>query len=405
MLLYVLLVFFLLFSLWLLWSYLQERKFRKKPYYALAEIGWRTVTPPPFSERIHSVALVGDLGNAGPVSQDPVMKSIQGWLEEAGEQSTIIFLGDNVYPVGIPPQEHRLHQASVQKLQYQLDLLKAYRSKVIYLGGNHDWNKGRKNGYDYLMRQQQLVQEHLQDPHAYLPKDGCLGPVSWEINEGLLLIIINTQWWVQRGFRPIGEKYGCSLKLPTDFYSRLDSLLTQNKHRFVVIAAHHPLYSNALHGGKFTVKQQVFPLTFVNKRALIPLPLMGTIFRYYRKYLGANEDMSYPPYRRLRKRLLKMLHQHQNLFYVAGHDHNLQYFQVQGNHYAVSGSGSKTNFVAKGGKASFSHENKGFMVLDQYRDGTIWLRVLEPSLTPGAPSVLAFQKCVYAPTTPPAPRG
>jgi hypothetical protein len=102
---------------------------------------------------------------------------------------------------------------------------------------------------------------------------------------------------------------------------------------------------------------------------------------------------------------LRILHQYNSIFYVAGHDHNLQYFQVKGNHYAVSGSGSKTNFVAKGGKASFAHENKGFMVLDQYQDGSIWLRVLEPALAAGDEPVLAFQKNIYqapAPLIPPA---
>ncbi|GAA4297504.1 metallophosphoesterase [Nibribacter koreensis] len=392
------LVYFLVtaFVVWLLWTFIRERKYRKKPFYTLADIGWRTQQPPPAQEKIHSIALVGDIGNAGTPQEDPVLKTLEVWLKEVKEHaSTAVFLGDNIYPVGLPPQEHHRHAQAVKKLTDQLSLLAKYPTRVIYLGGNHDWNKGRKNGHSYLLRQQKFVTEYLNDQEAYLPKDGCLGPVTRELNEHLLLVVINSQWWVQRGFRPLGSKFGCSLELPSDFYKQMEEILAANQHRMVVIAGHHPLYSNALHGGNFTVKQQLFPLTFVHKRAMIPLPISGTLYQLYRKYVGAAEDMSYPPFRRFKKKFLKVLHKYPGSFYVAGHDHNLQYFQVKGSHFAVSGAGSKTNFVAKGGRATFTHENKGFMVLDQYQNGEVWLRVLEPSLTDDEVPILAFQKCIY----------
>ncbi|QHL86295.1 metallophosphoesterase [Nibribacter ruber] len=394
------LVLFLLiaFLTWLLWSYYKERKYRKKPFYAMSEIGWRTQAAPPLSERIHSIALVGDIGNAGAPDQDPVLKTLDHWLQEVCSiDSTAVFLGDNIYPVGLPPQGHRHHGTAVQKLTHQLELLAKYKTRAIYLGGNHDWNKGRKDGHSYMQRQQEFITMFLQDQEAYLPKNGCLGPVTREINEQLLLVVINSQWWVQRGFRPLGEKYGCDLEVPSNFFVKLEEILAANRHRMVVIAGHHPLYTNALHGGKFTVKQRLFPLTFVHKRAMIPLPVFGTLYQLYRKYVGAAEDMSYPPFRRFRKKILKVLHQYPGLFYVAGHDHNLQYFQVKGSHFAVSGSGSKTNFVAKGGRAFFNHENKGFMVLDQYQNGEVWLRVLEPGAEGEAP-VLMYHKRIYQPT-------
>ncbi|RNI26516.1 metallophosphoesterase family protein [Rufibacter latericius] len=388
-------------TIWFTWAYLRERKYRKKPFYSLSEIGWRTTSPPPLDQRTHSIAMVGDIGKNGSVEDDPLMQAVQSWINEAGENSTILLLGDNVYPTGLPPVESFRHPAAIQKLDYQLSLFQNYRGKVIYLSGNHDWNKGRQDGYSFVLRQEKYIIEKLQDNNAYLPRGGTLGPVTWEINDQLLILVINTQWWVQAGFKPLEKKPGEAYRISRDFYPALQALLEENKHRFIVLAAHHPLYSNALHGGKFTVKQHLFPLTFINKRALIPLPLAGSLFRLYRKYMGMHEDMSYPPYRKFRRRLLRILHQYNSIFYVAGHDHNLQYFQVKGNHYAVSGSGSKTNFVAKGGKASFAHENKGFMVLDQYKDGTIWLRVIEPALTLGEEPILAFQKCIYpAPVAP-----
>ncbi|AKQ47539.1 hypothetical protein TH63_07005 [Rufibacter radiotolerans] len=393
----IVLFLFLALALWLLYSYLKERKYRKKPFYALADVGWRTISPPPREDRVHSIALVGDLGKAGPLGEDGVMDTIAFWMQEAGQDSTIIFLGDNIYPNGVPPEGSFKRTAALQKLQHQLDLLKTYPGKAIYLSGNHDWNKGRKDGYDYVLRQEKIITEQLGDPTAYLPPAGSLGPVTVEVNDQFLIVVINTQWWVQAGFKPLDSGNGSKYSNPKEFFPALEAVLEANENRFILLAAHHPMYSNALHGGKFTVKQQLFPLTFIHKKAYVPLPIMGSLFRIYRKYIGAHEDMSFPPFKKFRKRLLKVFNKHQAIFYVAGHDHNLQYFKVKGNHFAVSGSGSKTNFVAKGGKASFSHESKGFMVLDQYKDGTVWLRVLEPPVNASEPPYLMFQKCIYSP--------
>ncbi|GGK80271.1 metallophosphoesterase [Rufibacter glacialis] len=395
MLYIIALIVFLAVNTWFILAYRRERKFRKKPFYSLAEIGWRTTSPPPAEKRTHSIALVGDVGNNGSLEDDVLLQAVHHWVQEAGQNSTILFLGDNVYPTGLPPVGSFRHPQAVQRLENQLALFKGYTGKVIYLSGNHDWNKGRKDGYDFVLRQEKFINEKLQDESAYLPRGGCLGPVTWEINGQLLIIVINTQWWVQTGHKPLERSPEEPYATSREFYAALQALLEENRHRFIVLAAHHPVYSNALHGGKFTVKQHLFPLTFINKRALVPLPIMGSIFRIYRKYVGAHEDMSFPPFRKFRRRLLRILHQHQSIFYVGGHDHNLQYFEVKGNHYAVSGSGSKTNFVAKGGKASFTHENKGFMVLDQYQDGSVWLRVVEPATAPGEDPQVVFQKSIY----------
>jgi hypothetical protein len=144
----------------------------------------------------------------------------------------------------------------------------------------------------------------------------------------------------------------------------------------VLVAAHHPLYSNALHGGKFTIKQHIFPLTAAHKRFYIPLPIFGSLYPFYRKLYGAHEDMSHGKYKKLRKRLLRIMNRYSNVIYVAGHDHNLQHFEVQHNHYIVSGSGSKTAFVKKGGKATFTLEELGFFVLNYYSNGDVWLEAL-----------------------------
>ncbi|MDB5263570.1 MAG: metallophosphoesterase, partial [Adhaeribacter sp.] len=341
---------------------------------------------------LHSVALLGDPGNITDADNDPILVLMRKWINYAGPDGTLIILGDNIYPTGLPPTAGHKRDLAERRLKAQLDTFKHHLGRVIYLSGNHDWNKGRSNGFPFVLAQQEYILKELNKPESYLPLNGCPGPVSFNLAPGLQLIIINTQWWVQRGVRPIGKNFNCTVESEADFFMQLEALLHLHRHDCVVLAAHHPLFSNAQHGGRSTVKQHFFPLTAAHKRLYVPLPLAGSVYPVYRKYFGASEDMAHPRYRRLRKKLLRLLHSHQNIIYAAGHDHNLQYFPVKGNHYLVSGSGSKTAFVKKGGKAAFTHEHKGFMVIDYYSRHDVWLRVMETPTLLGQTAEVIFQR-------------
>ncbi len=374
MLLYFIIILTVLGAAYLFFSYWQELKYRRKPYYKLSDIGWRTCSPATDSQKVHSIAFVGDPGAVATDGTDPVLNLLQQWQQE-NSTGTVIFLGDNIYPVGLPHEGHRHRALAEARLNQLLDTVKSFDGRGIFISGNHDWNKGRAGGYAQVLRQEKYVREALQDEDAYLPRNGCPGPVTIQLADGLLLLIINTQWWVQRSEKPMGRKDGCPYDDIEDFYVELNRILKQNRHQRILVAAHHPLYSNAQHGGKFTIRQHIFPLTAANKRFLIPLPIFGSLYPFYRKLFGAYEDMSHRKYKRMRKRLLRIFHRYSNIIYLAGHDHNLQHFEVRQNHYIVSGSGSKTAFVKKGGKATFTLEQLGFFVLDYYSDGTIWMEV------------------------------
>lgn len=373
MLTYFLIIIPTLLLVFFSFSYWQERKYRRKPFYKLADVGWQRFAPPKDAKLVHSVALLGDVGAVATDGTDPVLRLFEKWQLIAGNTGTAVFLGDNLYPIGLPPEGNRHHLAAIERLNLLTQMLRSFPGKGIFLSGNHDWFKGRKGGYEQMLRQENYIIQKLQDETSYLPRYGCPGPVPLQLAGGLLMIVINTQWWVHRAEKPIGKKQQCPYNDIEQFYIELNTLLRKNQHQRVLIVAHHPLYSNALHGGKFTIKQHIFPLTAAHKRFYIPLPIFGSAYPFYRKFFGAYEDMSHGRYRKMRKRLLRIFHRYSNVVYVAGHDHNLQHFEIRHNHYIVSGSGSKTAFVKKGGRATFTLEQLGFFVLNYYDNGQIWI--------------------------------
>ncbi|NVO84261.1 metallophosphoesterase [Hymenobacter terrestris] len=376
---YALLALAGLLTLWLARRYMQERNYRRRPYVAPSAHNWASRSQPS-REPYHRVALLGDVGALATDGSDPVLQLLEQWQRDAGPAGTVVLLGDNIYPVGLPAPYASGRAAAEARFNALLAALGRFDGRVVLLSGNHDWNKGRSDGWEYLRRQEAYVREHLPTAH-FLPVDGAPGPVSLQLAEGLLLIVLNTQWWVQNGPRPAADAWRP--------FRQLRALLQANRHQQVLVAGHHPLYSNALHGGKFTAKQHVFPLTTVNKRAYVPLPFIGSLLPLYRKTVGAAEDMAHPRYRRMRRRLLRVLHEFPGVIYAAGHDHNLQYFERSGGHYLVSGAGSKTAFVQAGGQATFVHEHQGFFGLDFYGPHETWLRTYE---TPtGTPEVFRLQ--------------
>lgn len=348
------------------------------PYYRKSEKDWQQRQVPPEDTLVHSVILVGDTGHPVLGGKDRVLNMLARQIVARPEKQTVIFLGDNIYPKGLPAEGHGLRKLSEQRLVAQLDVFHDFSGRLVFLSGNHDWNRGRSDGYAYVMRQEKFVKDYTRRPDVYLPASGCPGPKTIALTDDLYLVVINTQWWVQRGFKPIGNTYGCEAQSESHFYELLETALDSLQGKKILIAAHHPLYSNALHGGRFTLRHHLFPLTAVHKKLYVPLPVAGSLYPLYRRLFGAYEDMAHPLYRRMRKKLLSIFRKHSNILYAAGHDHNLQYFHRHGNHFVVSGSGSKTSFVHKGGKASFTYAQQGCFRIDYYENGEWWLHVLEP---------------------------
>lgn len=75
--------------------------------------------------------------------------------------------------------------------------------------------------------------------------------------------------------------------------------------------------------------------------------------------------------------MLETFEDAESLVYAAGHDHVLQHTIKEGRrddqHYVVSGTGSQTDYVAKGKGAEFAARDRGFAAVKYYADRSSWL--------------------------------
>ncbi len=327
--------------------------------------------PEPTPKKTFDIFLIGDTGSIARHKPDAVLETMKAHLKPETE-SAVIFLGDNIYPKGLPASGHLLRKEAEGTLEAYKEALKDYSGKVLYISGNHDWNKGRKDGYDYVLRQEKYL-ENLFGKNTMLPANGCPGPAVVQLNEQVCLVLINTQWWLQPGFRPIGKQYGCGVSSEEEFFEQLQNVLNENHNKRIVVCGHAPVYSYAIHGGRYKFRHHLFPFTIYNKRAYVPLPFIGSLLPLYRRFFGAREDIAHPRYRRLRKRLKEIFKKYKDLIYAAGHEHNLQHISRDSNHFIISGAGSKLKYVLQDGKnLMFGLKKKGFFKLTCHAGGKIY---------------------------------
>ncbi len=327
----------------------------------------------------HVVFLIGDVGKSPKEGIAPALAMLEEQLEAAAENSTCVFLGDNIYPLGMPTKDDPVKRAYAEfQLDAQLRVLKDYPGRPIFIPGNHDWYS---QGISGVVRQKKYIQKKLNEGIAdkdewqdyFLPKPGCAGPDVIELNDQLVMVVIDTQWWLENWDRNPEINSDCEIKSRESFFLAFEEALRKHRSKNVIIAMHHPLESGGPHGGKFPLKDHVFPFTIVNPNAYIPLPVLGSVPLILRSTIGVTQDIAHPKYRRMKKDLLRAAKKNGNFIFVSGHEHTLQYIQANRQHFVVSGSGAKTNEVKLINGAEFAYGAKGFARLDIYEDGRVWL--------------------------------
>jgi hypothetical protein len=344
-----------------------------KPYYARTELNWQQNKPDSSVKPLYSVFLIGDAGEPNIGQSKPLQQFLYNELKKSDTNAAILFLGDNIYPYGLPEEGNIWRKSAEKAVQNQFDIVKDFKGKVIFLPGNHDWNKSKKGGVHQLRREEEYIEKQSGGKYLFIPDSACPGPLVLKLQEKITLIALDTEWWLHRHEKPYGESSPCSSKTKEELTQNLKSVLEAHKNENVIVAAHHPLFSDGAHGGYFPAKSHLFPLIGLKKNLYIPFPVIGSLYPLYRKFVGSVQDIPHPRYREMKTAYLSAFSTYPNLVYASGHDHNLQYFENQNRHYIISGSGSKTEYLRSGGHAKFSHLANGFSRIDYYSNGEVWL--------------------------------
>lgn len=309
-----------------------------------------------------SVFLLGDTGELKDTSH--VFRLLEQQIAEK-PNSTVIFLGDNIYPNGLIVKKRDKNSHEI--ILNQLRLFRKFPGNVYFIPGNHDWANTRNfsRGKNRVANQEIFIEQYMKDSttvanrntQTFLPSGGGPGPTLRTLYDGKLKVIfLDTQWFMYLGYK----KPTAALEDSTQrFFIRLDKMLADAKqnNEKVLVVGHHPIFTNGTHS---TARKSP-----------------GFIKRW--KF----QDLSGKIYNWMANKLDSTFIKYPGMIYAAGHDHLLEYFRNNGNDYIVSGSGSKTTMFSKTNpfnpadpyKVVAQYLEEGFFRVDYFNDGSFKIRL------------------------------
>ncbi|HZF65249.1 MAG TPA: BamA/TamA family outer membrane protein [Chitinophagaceae bacterium] len=328
-----------------------------------------------FSQKdtIHQrIFLIGDAGELVG-NTHPTVDWLQKNVDWNDERNVAVYLGDNIYPLGLPMEGEPGYATSKKIIDYQIELVKGKQARAFFVQGNHDWKNGKMGGWQQVMNQVNYINSQEQKNITAQPTEGCPGPVAIDVSEKVVLVMMDSQWFLYIHDKP-GPGSNCSSTTIDEFATELKEIVASYPNHLLVFAMHHPMYSYGVHGGDYTWKEHLFPLTALKHNLYIPLPVLGSVYPIARGVFGNIQDVKHPLYQTMVNTIEEVLKDHPNIVVAAGHDHSLQMIMKDSIPFIVSGSGSNLSRVRQKGKQGrllFSDLNFGFSLLEVSDAGNV----------------------------------
>jgi Calcineurin-like phosphoesterase/Omp85 superfamily domain len=323
-------------------------------------LGWCIVPLLALSQETvkYRVILIGDAGEMNSKQLESLKDAAKHVIKD---KTTTLYLGDNIYPTGMALKGDKNIKETEQILRSQFEPMRANGAAVYFVPGNHDWDKSGPDGLAKIQRQSEFLASYNDPLLKLVPENGCPYPVAINLTDKLTVIAYDSEWWLfpYAKFNP-----DCECNSKEQITLRMRELLDQNKDKIIILASHHPFQSYGVHGGYFTFKNHVFPLTALNKNLYIPLPVIGSLYPLLRTTFLSPEDMKHPLYKEMMAKVNVVFGDLPNVVYVAGHEHGLQFIkgkQLQ----IVSGAGAKHSPNKKGKNSLFHSGENGYVIADQ----------------------------------------
>jgi len=304
------------------------------------------------------------LGDAGLGASEN--EALQAFKEHVKDRNTkndwVVYLGDNIYPNGLPDEGKKGHDDAMSQIKAQTDIKKFFKGQILFIPGNHDWYS---EGLKGLKRQEKFVEDDLDDDEAFQPENGC-AIETIEVSDNVVMLAIDSQWYITDWDKHPTINDECDIKTREDFFLELEGELKKYGEKSIVIAIHHPTYTYGLHGGIYNFQKHIFAAD--NN---IPLPIIASLVTLIRAQGGVSpQDRYNNRYNELMKRIITLTKDNDKVVFVSGHEHNLQYINNDGIRQIVSGAGSKESPVGLGKGSLFAYGGRGFAELDILNNGS-----------------------------------
>ncbi|MEM0940470.1 MAG: BamA/TamA family outer membrane protein [Bacteroidota bacterium] len=301
------------------------------------------------------------------------MDGLNSIKQELNSINTLIMLGDLTPKHGMPDSSGRAKRLSAEStLRPDIDLINNFSGNKFLIPGLNEWGTGRSYGYKRVLNFQEYIDNVSKDTVMIVPRNACSGPIEVEVSPGLVLIFLDTQWYLHPHEKPDATQCGKEDEL--SYVIELEDAIRRNENKKIVAVGYHPIFSNGKHGGYLSSKYHFLP------------PVLGSIYAWYRSRVGGSQDLKDFQYRGMRRFLRQLFSTHPNLVYLSSHEKAMQHFEYENVNYFTAGSLSEGVKVASGEGESFAQGTQGYGKLNFYKNGDVFVEFWDTS-SPNTPNV------------------
>ncbi|MEP0731711.1 MAG: metallophosphatase, partial [Nonlabens ulvanivorans] len=217
----------------------------------------------------------------------------------------------------------------------QFETLKSFNGKVIFTPGQNEW---AINGHRDVRDLEKFIQKN--SAAKFYPDEGC--PIKkTDIADNVVLITVDSQWYLEDWNNHIYLNEDCDIKNRTEFFLEFESILKKSQGKIIMVAMHHPIFSNTNEG--------------------LIARTGGTSLHNFQNKQN----------RKFRNRLITLARQTEDIFFVSGHDENLQYINKHGIPQIISGAAGKTRKTSLNNDNDFASSENGYARIDIYKGGKV----------------------------------
>lgn len=336
----------------------------------------------------YRIIFIGEGGKTNTAQQEIFQHAATNILKS---KTTVFYLDDSKYLQGKVAAASKEARTSLNTIRLQYEPMRAKGADVYFISANQAWNKMStaergKNDVDSLLK--------------VTTGNACPDPVEINITDSLTIIAFNSGWWLMP-YDNTNPDDSCECKTKADVIASLDELRYKNKDKFILLASVHPFQSYGVNGSRSTLKDHVFPLTAANKNLYIPMPVVGSLYPFFRSTFTTPKNLKHPLYKDMVKSIDEVFENFPNLVHVSGRDKGLQLIKnktVQ----VVSGQEAEHMATRKGKHTLFANTRAGYTIVDMLDNNSLrftfynYTHSVQPSFTWTMPYTPVYQDSSFA---------
>jgi len=232
--------------------------------------------------------------------------------------------------------------------------------KAIIVPGDRDWADSGANGANSAEKLEKLIKGMKFKNVQWALRKGCPGPNLIPVNDHLILVSINTQWFNHPYDKPGSTSAECRISTERDFLIALENLVEDSEDRNILVTGHFPLKSLGEYGGNFPIEKYLSP------------PILGSFKVGFRQNIGTSKDISNERFKAIGESIENVIKRKGSVIYAAGHEKNLQVLRLGENFVVNSGSPTNAKYVARNKKSTgYAESIPGLVELVYYRNGQV----------------------------------